>query len=373
MSIPFVDLKAQYRGIESEIRRRIDAVLDHGQFILGPEVGELEQRLCDFAGSQHAVGVASGTDALQIPLMALGVGPGDAVFVPTFTFTATAEVPLLLGASPVFVDVDERTFNLDVEHLRAQIERVKKEGRLRPRAIVAVDLFGLPADYPALHQIAEDEGLLLMADAAQSFGGSLDGRRVGSLAPVTTTSFFPAKPLGGYGDGGAVLTDDAELDSVYRSIRMHGQGEERYEIVRVGVNGRLDSLQAAVLLAKLDVFEGELESRSRLADRYDALLGDVAVTPARVEGAVSSWAQYTLQVDSRDAVRARLQESGIPTAVYYPLPMHLQRAYREHGEGEGSCPVSERLSTRVLSLPMHGYQTDETTERIADAVRRALA
>ena len=372
MRFPFVDIKAQYRRLEPVVRRRIDEVLEHGQFILGPEVGELEERLAAFAGSRHAIGVASGTDALQIPMMAWGVGPGDAVFVPTFTFTATAEVPLLLGATPVFVDVEEDSFNLSLDDLRRQVERVQREGKLRARAVVAVDLFGLPADYGELHAMAEELDLLLMADAAQSFGGSLDGRRVGSLAPVTTTSFFPAKPLGGYGDGGAVLTDDSELDDACRSIRMHGKGDDRYDIVRVGVNGRLDTLQAAVLLAKLEVFDDELKERDRLADKYDAALSGVARTPARFAGKVSAWAQYTLQVDDRDAVRARLQERGVPTAVYYPQPMHLQTAYREHGDGEGSCPVSERLSQRVLSLPMHAYQDNEATEEICEEVKRAI-
>ncbi|MEM6702620.1 MAG: DegT/DnrJ/EryC1/StrS family aminotransferase [Acidobacteriota bacterium] len=372
MTIPFVDLKAQFRHLEGSIRRRIDTVLEHGQFILGPEVVELEETLRTFAGSRCALGVASGTDALQIPMMAHGVGPGDAVFVPTFTFTATAEVPLLLGASPVFVDVEEDSFNLSIAHLRQCIEETLAEGRLRPRAIVAVDLFGLPADYASLHAIAEEFDLILMADAAQSFGGSLDGRRVGSLAPITTTSFFPAKPLGGYGDGGAVFTDDEELDDVMRSIRMHGKGDDRYDIVRVGVNGRLDTLQAAILLCKLEVFEEELDARDALADRYDAALSDVVRTPARSAGRRSAWAQYTLQVDHRDAVRERLSEKGIPTAVYYPLPMHLQSAYRAHGKGEGSCPVSEALSQRVFSLPMHPYQSDEVTDRVCEEVRSAL-
>jgi len=373
MDIPFVDLKAQYQRLEPSIRSRIDAVLDHGQFILGPEVTELEAQLSHFAGCQHTVGVASGTDALQIPMMAHGIGPGDAVFVPTFTFTATAEVPLLLGASPVFVDVEEDTFNMKMSHLRQCIEATLSEGRLTPKALVAVDLFGLPADYVELHALADEFDLLLMADAAQSFGGSDDGRRVGSLAPVTTTSFFPAKPLGGYGDGGAVFTDDPELDATYRSIRMHGQGKERYEIVRVGINGRLDTMQAAILLSKLEVFDEELKARNALADRYDAALSGAAKTPPRFAGKISAWAQYTLRIDNRDAVRARLGEQGIPTAVYYPMPMHLQKAYRSYGAGEGSCPISESLSHQVLSLPMHPYQSDDVTDKICSEVLDALA
>ncbi len=371
-SLPFVDLEAQYVRLRANINQRIQAVLDHGQYILGPEVAELESRLAEFTGARHAIAVSSGTDALLVPLMALGVGPGDAVFVPSFTFTATAEVPLLLGASPVFVDVEEDTFNLDPRHLQVQIERVAAAGRLRPRAIIGVDLFGLPADWDTLEEIANNQDLFLIDDAAQSLGAAIGDRRIGTRAAVTATSFFPAKPLGGYGDGGALFTDDDDLAAVYRSIRAHGQGEDRYEIVRIGINGRLDSLQAAVLLAKLDVFEDELASRQRLAEHYQRRLGVALTTPSQPQDRRCSWAQFTVQVPGRDQVRAELAAAGIPTAVYYPKPMHLQTAYAAFGDGPGSCPVSEALAGRVLSLPMHPYLSVEDADRVADALLAAI-
>ncbi len=371
-SLPFVDLEAQYVRLRANINQRIQAVLDHGQYILGPEVAELESRLAEFTGARHAIAVSSGTDALLVPLMALGVGPGDAVFVPSFTFTATAEVPLLLGASPVFVDVEEDTFNLDPRHLQVQIERVAAAGRLRPRAIIGVDLFGLPADWDTLEEIANNQDLFLIDDAAQSLGAAIGDRRIGTRAAVTATSFFPAKPLGGYGDGGALFTDDDDLAAVYRSIRAHGQGEDRYEIVRIGINGRLDSLQAAVLLAKLEVFEDELASRQRLAEHYQRRLGVALTTPSQPQDRRCSWAQFTVQVPGRDQVRAELAAAGIPTAVYYPKPMHLQTAYAAFGDGPGSCPVSEALAGRVLSLPMHPYLSVEDADRVADALLAAI-
>ena len=369
--LEFAGIRAQYAALRDAIAPRVAEVFRHGRFVMGPEIEALEEALCAFCGAREAVAVSSGTDALVAPLMALGVGPGDAVFVPSFTFTATAEVALLLGASPVFVDIGERSFNIDPDDLRRRIAKVRADGVLIPKAVIAVDLFGLPADYDALGAIAEEEGLTTIGDAAQSFGGRRGNRKVGTLAPVTTTSFYPAKPLGCYGDGGAVFTDDPEIAALLRSIRVHGQGSVQYAVDRVGLNARLDSLQAAVLLGKLPAFEGEVAARNRLADRYDAGLGDVVRTPLRPDGSVSTWAQYSILVDDRDGVRARLAEAGVPTAVYYPAPMHLQPAYRDYGAGEGSLPVSEALCGRILSLPMHAYMRDEAADRVIEAVRAA--
>jgi UDP-2-acetamido-2-deoxy-ribo-hexuluronate aminotransferase len=370
-NIPFIDLKTQYALIKDRVDAGIKRVLDHGQYIMGPEVAECEKRLAQFAGSKHCLTVSSGTDALVAPLMALGIGPGDAVFLPTFTFTATAEVAVLVGARPVYVDVHPRRFNIDVEHLAQQIANVKKEGTHRPRAVIAVDLFGLPADYAALNKVCDAEGLALIDDAAQSYGGALNNKRVGSLAPITATSFFPAKPLGCYGDGGAIFLDDDALAAKLVSIRVHGQGRSKYEVERVGLNARFDTIQAAVILAKLDVFENELGRRQAIAVRYDQLLGRAVDTPEIPAGYCSAWAQYSILSDKRDGIATALKEQGVPTAIYYPIPMHLQTAYREFGAGEGSCPVAEKLSQRVLSLPMHPYLDEGTIERIAGIVRRA--
>jgi dTDP-4-amino-4,6-dideoxygalactose transaminase len=369
--IAFVDLKAQYAAHKPAIDAALQAVLDHGRFIMGPEVAELEAALASFSGAAHVIGCSSGTDALLMIMMAEGVGPGDAVFVPSFTFTATAEVPLLLGATPVFVDVCEDDFNMALDDLERRIAAVRAAGELTPRGILATDLFGLPMDYDALHGLADAYGLTVWADAAQSFGGSYGNRRVGSLCRATATSFFPAKPLGCYGDGGAVFTDDAEMADVIRSIRAHGKGGAKYDIVRIGLNARLDTMQAAVLLAKLPFFAEEIERRNAIADRYDALIGSAALTPARRDGRRSAWAQYTLRIPGgrRDALAQAMKDEGIPTAVYYPMPMHLQSAYRHLGGGEGSLPVSERLAGEVLSLPMHPFLTEPQIERIATAVR----
>lgn len=371
-NIPFVDLAAQTARLRPVLDARIAAVLDHGKFIQGPEVAELEAALAAFAGTRHAVALASGTAALQMALMAEGIGPGDAVLVPSFTFTATAEAILVTGARPVFVDVGPATCLIDLDDAARRLAAARRAGGPRPRALIAVDLYGLPADYARLNTFAETEGLALIADAAQSFGAALEGRRVGALAPVTALSFFPSKPLGCFGDGGALLTDDACRAALYRSIRVHGAGEGKYDIVRLGLNARLDTLQAAVLLAKLTVFEDELAARERVARSYDARLEGRVAMPARRAGAGSAWAQYTIQVPDRDRVRDRLARSGIPTMVYYPLPMHLQPAYAAVGDGPGSLPVSEALAGRVLSLPMHPYLDEATIERVADAVLAAL-
>lgn len=371
-AIEFAGLKAQYRHLKPEIDARIAAVLDHGRFILGPEVAELEAALAAFAGAAHAVAVSSGTDALVMALMAEGVGPGDAVFVPAFTFTATAEVALLLGATPVFVDVDARTFNIDPQDLERRLASVVAEGRLRPRAVIAVDLFGLPADYPTLSDLCSRHDLFLLADAAQSFGARFGGKRAGTLAPVTATSFFPAKPLGAYGDGGALLTDDGDRAERFRSIRAHGKGDAKYDIVRLGLNARLDTIQAAILLAKLTVFPDELTAREALARRYDAALGSLVTVPIRPPGAESTWAQYSILVDVRDRLAAALGERGIPTAVYYPRPLHQQPAYAEFGDGPGSLPVAEALCARIISLPMHAYLDEKAAIFVSEAVQAAL-
>lgn len=375
MNIPFIDLKAQYIRLKADIDRNIHAVLDHGAYIMGPEVGKFEQALAAFSGAGNVVTCANGTDALTIALMAKGVGPGDAVFCPSFTFTATAEAVLVLGASPVFVDVHPDTFNIDLVDLEAKIAKVRAEGRLKPAAIMPVDLFGQPADYTAINQLAKREGLWVLADAAQGFGGALNGTRVGNLADITSTSFFPAKPLGCYGDGGAVFTNDNDVAELMRSIRVHGKGGDKYDIVRVGLNSRLDTIQAAILLVKLAAFPAELEARERVACAYDARLAGVSgiAVPARVANSTSAWAQYTLKVADgrRDAVAAALKAEGVPSAVYYPRPMHLQTAYVGFGDGPGSLPVSEALSTQVLSLPMHPDMTEAQIDMVCAAIAKA--
>ena len=371
--VAFIDLRAQYQRLKADIDAAIAQVLEDGRFVLGPPLAELETALAARAGVAHAVTCASGTDALQIALMAEGIGPGDAVFVPGFTFPATAGVVALVGASPVFVDVAEECCMMDPADLATRVDRVVADGRLTPRAVIAADLFGQAADYDALAPIAAERGLLPIDDAAQSFGGASSGRPVGALAPVTTTSFYPAKPLGGYGDGGALFTDDAAQAARWRSIRQHGQGEGKYDIVRVGLNSRLDTLQAAILLVKLAAFDAEIDARERVATLYDSVLAGAVGLPRRLPARRSTWAQYTIRLERRDAVQAALAAQAIPTAIHYPLPMHLQPAYRAYGEGPGSLPVSERLSQRVLCLPMHADLDEASATRIARAVRDAAA
>jgi dTDP-4-amino-4,6-dideoxygalactose transaminase len=374
-TVPFLDLKAQQARIAVDLRARIDRVLQHCQFVLGPEVAELEEKLAEFSGAAHCVGVSSGTDALQIAMMAEGIGRGDAVFLPAFTYTATAEVPLLLGATPVFVDVDPATFQIDTAHLEARVAQVARAGKLRPRAIVGVDLFGQPADWPAINRIADAREMFALDDCAQSFGASLHGRRLGTFAGATTISFFPSKPLGGYGDGGALFTESAERAALYRSLRTHGEGTTRYEVMRTGVNGRLDTLQAAILLAKLSVFEDELFARARVADYYDAALAGSVVIPARVPDSAPAWAIYAILLPdaaARDRVQAGLKARGVPTAIYYPRPLHRQPAYRDHHDGE-ALPVSDDLSARILALPIHPDLDEAATARVCDAVLAAAA
>ena len=370
--IAFIDLQAQRRRLGERIDEAMARVLAHGRFIMGPEVRELEDRLGAFCGAKHAIACASGTDALLLALMAEGIGPGDAVFVPAFAFVATAEMAALAGATPVFVDVLPDTFNMDPKSLDAAIGIAEGLG-LRPRAVIPVDLFGQPADYGRIGAIADKHGLTVVADAAQSFGAALNGRRVGTLGAYTATSFFPAKPLGCYGDGGAVFTDDDEKAEILRSLRAHGKGSEKYDHVRIGMNGRLDTIQAAILLEKLSIFDEEIALRQEIAARYSEGLRDVTRVPQLTNGAASAWAQYTLLLDERDAVAGSLKAQGIPTAIYYPRPLHRQTAYRAYPRAPDGLPVSEDLAGRVLSLPMHPYLDAPTQDRIIAAVRAAVA
>ena len=372
MSIPFLDLKAQQARLMPHLRPRLEAVLAHCQFVLGPEVGELEARLAAYCGAKHCVGVSSGTDALQIAMMAEGIGPGDAVYLPAFTYTATAEVPLLLGATPVFVDVDPHTFQMDVGHLEQRIAGTP--GHLRPRAVVGVDLFGQPADWPALQRVAAAHGLFTLDDLAQSFGASLHGHKLGTQAHATATSFFPSKPLGGYGDGGALFTDDDDRAALFRSLRTHGEGTTRYEVMRIGMNGRLDTLQAAVLLAKLDVFDAELARREEIAGIYDRRLSSRLAIPARVPDSTSAWAIYAVLLRDeaeRTLLQAGLRDAGVPSAVYYPRPLHRQPAYAAAHDGT-PLPVSEDLATRIMALPIHPDLSDADAHAVCDAVDRCL-
>ena len=386
MAIPFIDLKTQFSRIEQSVRSRMETVLQHGRFIMGPEVGELEERLAEFCGVRFAVGCSSGTDALLMALMAQGVGPGDLVFTTPFTFVATAEAIALAGAVPAFVDIDPDTYNLDPKALHRAAEAaqardaalhplprqvLQAETPLRMRGVLAVDLFGFPADYEAINRVAEDFGMFVVEDAAQSFGATSHGRVAGALADAGCTSFFPAKPLGGFGDGGAVFTDDPDLDRELRSIRVHGQDRDKYSNRRIGLNARLDTLQAAVLLAKLDVFPQELESRQRIAAAYTELLQERAAgvcTPLVPKGMRPAWAQYSIRVKDRDGLRQALQASSVPTNVYYEIPLHLQPAFVHLGYGAGDMPVAEETSRHIVSLPMHPYLTLDQIRGIVDSV-----
>lgn len=373
--IPFIDLAAQRARLGDRLDRAMARVLDHGRYILGPEVGAVEQQLCDFTGARHAIGCANGTDALVLAMMALEIGPGDAVIVPTFTFSASAEAVVLAGATPVFVDVLEGTFNIDPAGLPLGVEAARNAG-LTPRAVMTVDLFGQPADYEPIAAFCGDEGLHLIADAAQSVGGAYRGASVGTLGTVTTTSFFPSKPLACYGDGGALFTDDADTDAMLRSLRVHGKGSNKYDNVRIGMNSRLDSLQAAILIEKLSIFDDELARRQAVADRYDAGFVDdseVVVSPVILDDVSSAWALYTVRVleGRRDAVKAGLAEAGVPSVVYYPKPLHRQPAYSEFPSIE-DFPVSEGICDEVLSLPMHPYLDEAVQDRVIEAACSAL-
>jgi dTDP-4-amino-4,6-dideoxygalactose transaminase len=372
--IPFIDVAAQRRRLGAGIDEAIARVTEHCQFILGPEVRALEAELATFCGARHAVSCASGTDALVLVLMAKGIGPGDAVICPSFTFCATAEVVALLGATPVFADVDEATFNLAPNSLERAIAKAKRLG-LKPKAVIPVDLFGLPAEHAAIAAIAAAENMFILDDAAQAFGATYHGRALGTFGLATATSFFPAKPLGCYGDGGAILTDDDELAALLVSLRVHGQSTtDKYDNVRIGLTGRLDTMQAAVLLEKLKIFPDEIAARNMAAERYSNALGNVAGVPRVPEGHTSVWAQYTIRVEPgrRTELADALKHEGIPTAIYYPKPLHRQTAYERCPYAEGGLPVSDQLAQEVISLPMHAYLDEPTQDRIIDAVHRGL-
>jgi len=388
--VSFIDLKAQQDTIRPQLEKNIHTVLKHGQYILGPEVKELEKRLCEYTGARHCVGVSSGTDALLMVLMAWGIGPGDAVFTTPFTFIATAEVIQLLGATPVFVDIDPKTFNIHPAMLELAIKAVIKqdpglypiprprEGSLdlTPRAIVPVDLFGLPADYDPIMEIAQKYNLKVLSDSAQGFGSEYKGRKSGTLGHATATSFFPAKPLGCYGDGGAIFTDDDELAEILESIRVHGKGKDKYDNIRIGLNARLHTMQAAVLLAKLDIFPKELEAKQKVANQYTEQIRQQAPhlsTPYVPKGLKSAWAQYSVLAKSseeRDAIQASLKKAGIPSMVYYPKPLHMQPAFSRLGYEKDDFPLSVETSTRIFSLPMHGYLKDEQIASAADILKK---
>lgn len=368
--IAFIDLAAQRARIGDQIDAAIRRVLEHGHFIMGPEVGELEARLSGYCGVRNVITCASGTDALLLALLARGIGPGDAVIVPTFTFAATAEVVALIGATPVFVDVLHDTANIDPAGLEAGLHAARGAG-LTTRAVIAVDLFGQPAEYDDIEAFCGEHDLFLLADAAQSFGATWRGRRAGSIGDVACTSFFPAKPLGCYGDGGAVFTDDDDIAAVVRSLRVHGQGADKYDNVRVGINGRLDTIQAAVLLEKLTIFDDELAARERVASRYRGALGGTVDALAVRSEAGSAWAQFTVTTEGRDDLARALGEAGIPTAVYYRVPLHRQPAYSHHPVASDGVPVSERLAASVLSLPMHPYLSEAAQDRVIGAVEAA--
>ena len=371
--IPFIDLQAQRRRLGEPLNRAIQAAVEGGQWVLGPQVRELEEQLAAFAGVKHAIACANGTDALMIVLRAWNIGPGDAVFVPAFTFAASAEVVALVGAGPVFVDVLEDTYNMDPASLEAAIALVKREGRLTARAVMPVDLFGQTADYRALEPICSREKLPMLCDAAQGFGATLDGRVAGGIGDAASTSFFPAKPLGCYGDGGASFTNDDGLAELLRSIRMHGQGSDRYENIRIGVNSRLDTIQAAILLEKLKIFPEEIEMREAVARRYTAALAasNSIRVPHVIAGGRSTWAQYTIQVPDRERLQSDLKAKGIPTAVYYPIPLSAQKGYAHYPSA--GTPVSDRICKTVMALPMHPYLDAPTQDRIIAAVLECVA
>ena len=372
----FIDLAAQQVRIKEKIDARISAVLDHGKYIMGPEVKEFEEGLQTFCGVKHALGCGNGTDALLLALMALGVRSGEAIFCPSFTFAATAEVVPCMGAVPVFVEVDPVTFNMDVDSLKRSIVHARRMG-LKPSVVIPVDLFGLPADYDAIEEVARNEGLKIVADSAQGFGGTYKGRTTGSIGDIATTSFFPAKPLGCYGDGGAVFTNNDKYAALMESYRVHGKGSDKYDNVRVGMNSRLDTLQAAILIEKLAIYADEIKKRQAVADRYAERLSDVVDTPTTPKGLTSVWAQYTLKVRSgqnRDAIQVALKEAGVPSVVYYPMPLHRQTAYKGFplDPKHNTLGISEDLAESVLSLPMHPYLEEDDQEKIIDAIHGAV-
>lgn len=370
----FIDLAAQQAKIKDKIDARIATVLEHGGYIMGPEVGEFESALSDFCGAKHSLGCANGTDALQLALMALGVQNGDAVFCPSFTFAATAEIVPSVNATPVFVDCDPKTYNLDPASLSRAIEHAKSLG-LRPAVIIAVDLFGLPADYHAIREIADAENIRVISDSAQGFGSVYQGYKSGTLGDITTTSFFPAKPLGCYGDGGALFTDDDEIANYIRSFRVHGKGTHKYDNERIGMNSRLDTIQAAILCEKLAIFGDELKARQAVATRYTNALSNQLITPFVPDGYSSSWAQYTVRLQNsglRDVVMAHMKDAGVPTTIYYPRPLHKQSAYKNFPIDPLGLPVSEQLAGEVFSLPMHPYLDEPSQDKVIAALESAI-
>ena len=375
MSIPFIDLKTQYKQVEAEIKAGIENVLEHGAYIMGPEISEIEDRLSSYSGVSFGVSCSSGTDALLMSLMALEVGPGDAIFTTPFTFIATAEVVALLGATPIFVDIDPVTYNIDADDLRRKIRDVKENRKdLTPKGVIAVDIFGQPADYDTIEPLAHNSGLFVIVDAAQSFGATYQGKPVCSLGDVACTSFFPAKPLGCYGDGGMVFVHNEALHKLLVSIRVHGMGTNKYDNDRLGITGRMDSMQAAVLLAKFEIFPDEIAKRQAVADRYAALLSEVdGLTPPSVpEGNTSVWAQYCVlarDTAHRKELMGRLAEASIPTTIYYPKPLHLQKAFASLNYAAGDFPVAEDVAGRIFALPMHPYLTVEDQETIVEALK----
>lgn len=369
ISISFVGLAEQREILKNEIDSAISDVLLHGKYINGPEVEELEKKLGDFSSVKNVITCASGTDALLLPLMAWGVGKGDAVFVPSFTFVATAEVVALLNATPVFVDVEEDTFNINPQSLYEAIEFAKVKG-LVPKVIIPVDLFGQPACYDEINSLAKDNSIYVLADAAQSFGASYRDKKVGSLTLVTSTSFFPTKPLGCFGDGGSIFTDDENFEQILRSLRSHGSGKNRYDNIRIGINSRLDTLQAAILIKKLNLLENEILLRQKVANRYDERLNNEICKPVIKENRQSAWAQYTIRINHRESIIAKLREAGIPTAVYYPVPLHLQPAYKNFLCSPKGMKASESLAENVLSLPMSSYLSEEQQEFIIECLNK---
>ena len=372
--IPFINLQAQYQSLKSDIDAAILRVLDHGQYIMGPEIKELEIRLADYIGVKYCLACSSGTDALVAPLMAKGVGVGDAIFTSPFTFFASAESISLTGATPVFVDIDPRTYNLCVNDLVKKIAMVSEQGKLKPKGVIPVDLFGIAADYDAINAAAKKHNLFVLEDSAQSFGAPYKDQKACGLADVAGTSFYPAKPLGCYGDGGAIFTNDAELHDTMTSLRVHGQATngDKYDNVRVGLNARMDTIQAAILIEKLKVYDAEIVRRNQVADHYTSRLKELVTTPYVPEQQGSVWAQYSVQHDQREAIRAALQAQGIPTAVFYPTPIHLSTAYQFLGHKVGDFPVSEAAAKRIFSLPMHPYLEPQQIDQICDVIEATV-
>jgi dTDP-4-amino-4,6-dideoxygalactose transaminase len=364
----FIDLAAQYQHLKARIDQRIQNVLDHGQYIMGPEVKELEAKLAEYVGVKHAITCANGTDALTLALMAMDIGEGDAVFVPTFTFFASAEAVAFAKATPVFVDSDADTFNICPVDLEKRIKAVIADGKLNLKVIMAVDLFGLPANYPEIQKLANKYDLKIIEDAAQGFGGEINGQRVGSFGDIATTSFFPAKPLGCYGDGGAIFTDNEQYAELIKSYRVHGKGTDKYDNVHIGMNSRLDTIQAAILLEKLAEFPQELINRNKVATKYETELSERINTPKVPEGYVSSWAQYTIVSNNRDQAIAQYKKQGIPTMIYYATCMHQQTALNDLGYKKGDFPIAEKLAKSVFSLPMHPYMKDQNYQKIIEVL-----